>query len=362
MTVSLNGKIPLRFIIDTGSRYTILTKKVLIHPSNISFDRKFIVYGADRSQDIGAFLAPNLNVSLGFEVTKKMSILVLDEDLLRIEQIIGTEIHGILGTDFFQFNLLSVNYKEEKLTIYSRSSFKPSRQWKSMPMDLNSGKPYLSVPISVRDSAQIDARLLIDTGADLSLILHPNARPDFELPIQIVEGEIGSGLGGYLEGYLGRIKRLDLGGYEFKNLITHFQNMPILEDSVIDVSRDGVLGNRLLSRFKVCFDFYKHDLYLKPLGKYDRGFDYDRSGLLLVIQGEMLNKLIVEGLIPGSPGEEAGLLAGDLILRLNGLNRFTLNLETATRLLQKRVGKTIRVRVKRGKEIKQFRFELRDLL
>lgn len=362
VTVFLDRNLPLRFIVDTGSRYTILTNKMLIQPSKVFYDRKFIVYGADQSQDIEAFLAPNLNVSLGLQASKKMSILVLKDDLLRIEEIIGTEIHGILGTDFFQYNLLGIDYQDKKLTIYSRNSFQPSRQWKSIPMDFNSGKPYLQVPIKIRDSVQLDARLLIDTGADLSLILHPNARPDFRLPIKIVEGEIGSGLGGYLKGYLGRVQRLQLGEFEFRNLITHFQDIPMLNDSLIDVNRAGVLGNRLLTRFKVCFDFDKHDLYLKPIGKYNRDFDYDRSGLLLLIQGEKLNKLIVEGLIPGSPGEDAGLLPGDRILRLNWRGRFILNLETASRMLQKRAGKKIRIRIKRDNEVKQFRFILRDLI
>lgn len=362
VTVSLNGRLPLKFIVDTGSRYTILTKKVLIHPSKISYERRFIVYGADRSQDIYAHLAPNLEVSLGFLTSKKMSILVLENDLLKIEEIIGTEIHGILGTDFFQFNLLGVDYQSEKLTIHSRKSFQPSRQWATIPMDFNSGKPYLTLPITVRDSLNLDARLLIDTGADLSLILHPNANQDIQLPIKIVEGKIGSGLGGFLEGYLGRIQQLELGNYTFKNLITHFQNMPVLKDSLIDVTREGVLGNRLLTRFKVLFDFHRHDLYLKPVGKFNREFDYDRSGLLLVIQGKLLNKLVVEGLLPNSPAKAAGILPGDQIVRLNGLNRFTLNLESATRKLQKKAGKKIRVRIKRNEETKQFRFTLQDLI
>lgn len=362
VTVSLDGQLPLRFIVDTGSRYTILTEKVLINNSKISYDRRFIVYGADRSQDIHAYLAPNLEVFLNYKTSKRMSILVLDQDLLKIEEIIGTEIHGILGTDFFQFNLLGIDYQSEKLTIYSRKSFQPSSQWTTIPMDFNSGKPYLSIPLSLRDSLDMNARLLIDTGADLSLILHPNASEEIQLPVKIVEGKIGSGLGGFLEGYLGRIHHLQLGSYTFKNLITHFQNMPIVNDSLIDVTREGVLGNRLLTRFKVCFDFHKHDLYLKPVGKFNREFDYDRSGLLLVIQGELLNKLVVEGLLPNSPAKAAGILPGDQIVRLNGLNRFTLNLESATRLLQKKAGKKIKVRIKRDGKIKVFRFELQDLI
>jgi len=362
VTVTLNNKLPLRFIVDTGSRYTVLTQKVLIHPSKISYDRKFIVYGADRSQDIHAYLAPNLEVSLNAQATKTMSILVLENDLLNIEEIIGTEIHGILGTDFFQYNLLAIDYQNEKLIIHSRKSFPPSRQWKVFPMDFNTGKPYLNIPITIKDSVQLMPRLLIDTGADLSLILHPNAIPRLQLPVKVVEGRIGSGLGGFLNGYLGRIRELELGDYKFKNIITHFQNMPVINDSLIDLSREGVLGNRLLTRFKVCFDFYQHDLYLKPVGKFNREFDYDRSGLLLIIQGRSLNKLVVEGLIPGSAAAKAGLLPGDHIIRLNGHNRFSLNLETATRLLQKRAGKKIKARIMRDGKIQIIRFKLEDLI
>ena len=80
LNVRLNNQLPLKFILDTGARYTVLTKKELIPSSSISYLRSFSIYGADRSQKFTAYLAPNIEVNVEGILARKLSILVMEED------------------------------------------------------------------------------------------------------------------------------------------------------------------------------------------------------------------------------------------------------------------------------------------
>ncbi len=363
VTVSLGNYLPLKFIVDTGSRYTILTKKELVHPEAISYNRKFVVYGADRSHKINAYLIPNLEININFQADRVMSILVLEEDYLQIENVIGTEIHGILGIDIFQYHVLEIDYEKKILTIFDARFFEaPRKGWQHLPMNFSTNKPYLNVPITLDEGTRLEAQLLIDTGADLSLLLHPNTNDSIQLPENVIQGRIGSGLGGFLDGYLGRVKLLNIPGFEFRNVVTHFQNMPEINDTIPQFNREGIIGSRLLKRFKSIFDFPGHQLYLKPIRNYNRDFDYDRSGMSLIAQGETLNKIMVNEVLKGSPAYRVGIQRGDQVLKLNSILRGGMKLELVMGLLQKKAGKKIRIKVNRKNEKLKFVFFLEDLI
>ncbi len=362
LNVRLNNQLPLKFILDTGARYTVLTKKELINPTLVSRHRSFSIYGADRSQKFTAHLAPNMSVNVEGILARKLSILVMEEDYLLLDNLIGTNIHGIIGTDFFYQYVLEIDYQQRLLTFYDPVYFTEKEGIASTPFDFSTYKPYLDLPIRTKKDTVLYAHLLIDTGADLSLLLHPNTSDSIQLPEKFIKGRIANGLGGFIEGYLGRVEHLSLADFEFNNIITHFQDLPILSDTLETVHRHGILGSRLLSRFTLTFDFFNQQLYLKPSKNYNKDFQYDRSGLFLLASGIRLNEITVVGLIEDSPAERVGLKEGDVILRINGRLKAGLSLGVVVGILQRKPGKKIRLVIERnGQRIKKL-FFLEDLV
>ena len=118
----------------------------------------------------------------------------------------------------------------------------------------------------------------------------------------------------------------------------------------------------MLSRFNVIFVPFSNTLYLKPERKYNRGFKFDRSGIVLIASGLDLRRFTIIDVIPDSPAANAGLQKGDIIVRVNGISTRSLAIESITRKFQKRIGKKFRIVVFRDGHKKRFKFKLKELI
>ncbi|HFC01104.1 MAG TPA: PDZ domain-containing protein, partial [Phaeodactylibacter sp.] len=106
----------------------------------------------------------------------------------------------------------------------------------------------------------------------------------------------------------------------------------------------------------------KENLYLQAHWRYNKGFKYDRSGLELIVSGEKLETITVYNLIENSPAKNAGFQKGDLIKSVNYIPASVLKLSGVNQKLQKRVGKKIRIKIKRNGKTMILKFRLKDLI
>ncbi len=361
--IKLNNFIPLTFIFDTGAEYTILAKKSFTDLLGVNYDREFKLIGADLKTTIVAHLAKNIDISLPGVKARSQNILVLDKNYFNFEEYAGVPVDGIIGSDIFRHFIVKIDYRSKKITLIDPGRSKKPRGYESYPINVKAGKPYLTNKIQLRDSVDISADFLIDTGAGLSLLLYTNTHPDFMLPTTTVTGNIGMGLGGFMKGYLGRIKKLHLDPFAFSDIITNFQEFPTATpDAAFVIQRDGIIGNGVLSRFTVMIDYNRSLLYLKPRKKYNRNFSYDRSGIVTIASGQRLNTYEIREIIPNSPADKAGLLPGDELVKISGLPRLFMDLPSINKKLRGKVGKKIKVVVRRNGVRKVFHFQLKDLI
>jgi len=354
---------PLKFIFDTGSENTILVKKEFTDVLNISYDREFKVIGADFEQELIAYLVRNVNMDLPNLPGPNMDLLVLADDYFRFEEHTGLKIHGILGMDLFKTFTIQINYQKQILTLYRVEKFVvPSKKFNPLVTEIHRNKPYLTADAKIKSDTTVKVKLLLDTGASLSLLLHNNSSKAFSVPEKMIPGKIGNGLGGFIRGFVGRINQLSFDDYNFNSVITNFQEINPALNNRVHFDRNGILGNEILSRFIVIFDIARSKVYLKPIKKYNKYFKYDRSGITLISSGRKLDQYQIKELVPNSPAAEAGLQIGDLVTNVNFIPLGSEALRRITRLLQKRVGKKIRVDILRGGKRMVFKFRLRDLI
>lgn len=362
--VLFNDIFPLKFIFDTGAENTVLTKREITDILNIDYRRKFTLLGSDLSTELYAYLAQGINLKIDDLFARNQSILVLADDYIKFTEYVGVEIHGILGADLFRRFVVQINYARRVITLYDPVHFKPPNDDKTttFPIEIKRNKPYLFANTTFSGDTIVNTKLLVDTGASLSLLLHARSHPNLNLPPNIIPSNIAMGLGGYLEGFLGRVNQIDLGGYRLTQVITNFQDLlPGVDSSYLN-NRNGILGNQILNRFTVTIDYIRSNMYLRPNKRFKQKFKYDRSGLSIVVSGKNLNQYTVLSVVPGSPADVAGVKSGDEIKKVNGMPVFFLQLDNIVRKLQKKPGKKVRlVLLREGKKIK-VSFQLRDLI
>ena len=261
LNVDFNEKLPLRFIFDTGAEYTILTKSEIVAPSGIQLQREFKVLGADLTTEITAYLARNVSLQISKLFIPSSDILVFKDDYFQFEELTGVEVHGIIGANIFSQFVLGINYKKMVITLHNPANFNPPKEKFSMlPITVFKNKPYLVIKTQTNAvSEPIDVKLLLDTGASLSLLLYTDTHESIEVPSTVIKGSIGLGLGGHLEGYLGRIHEMSIGRpYNLNNVITNFQEIhEFLDTTFFKRTEMGLLGNLVLDRFHVIIDYAK---------------------------------------------------------------------------------------------------------
>lgn len=362
----MNKRIPLKFIFDTGAEYSILNKREIAEAMGLTYDKEFKVLGSDLSTELTAYLVRGNHMKMGEMVAENADLLVLKEDYFRFEEFAGLQIHGILGANFFKHLVVQIDYRKRTLTFQypeKKLSKNQLKGFQQIPIEVRKNKVYVHSHVQINPDTLLELSLLMDSGAAITSLLHTHSHPDLQLPPEAIEGNLAMGLGGFLKGYMGKMHRLELGVFHFDNILTSFQEISAYQDSTNTVpGRNGIIGNLLLSRFRVIIDYPREKLYLRPIRKYNKGFNYDKSGLGIIASGRDMDNFKINYVLPNSPGEEAGLKAGDIITKINIYNKAFLRLPDINRILQGREGRKIRMVIRRNGVKMRVVFRLRDLI
>lgn len=362
--VLFNDVFPLRFIFDTGAEYTILSKREITDLLNVDYKKRFVLQGADMTTELYAYLVRGISITMGNLRNANRNILVLEDDYFRFEEFSGIQIHGILGADMFRRFVVKINYQKQIISLLSPEDFVPPKGSRSFayPMEMQRSKPYITVQTRLASDTVVRTKLLLDTGASLSLLLYTNTHPNLRMPEKTIPSNIGIGLGGFLEGYLGRIRQLTLQNITFDEVITNFQELPPDLDSLNTSGRHGIIGNQLLRRFVVTIDYVREQLYFTALPGFKNKYSYDRSGLIIIVAGAQLNKYIVFDIVPNSPAARVGIRRGDEIKSVNGIPTAFFTLQDLSAKFRKKAGRKIHLVVVRSNVRLKKSFRLEQLI
>lgn len=361
--IEIDKTLPLKFIFDTGAEHTIMFHKIMADLIDMNYTKRIRILGSDISEDVHALIARNIYLDLKEGVTVQRDILVLEDEISKLREAIGEEISGILGTSIFKGMVLSIDYRKKKITITHPKQFTPPKQgsgYHEYDIAVIQNKAYLKTPITLQNGNTFNSTLLVDTGAAIPLLIHTNTDSSLVLPDFVIDGRLGYGLGGPIKGFLGKVKEIDLIEYKFDFVLTSFQDID-LENVGTDIVRNGILGNKLLSRFNVIIDYFNKKLYLKSRKKYNDNFKYDLSGLEIIALGKDFRSFEVKTVLKDSPADEAGIKPGDKIIKIGFFPAKFYSLEKLINKLESKPGKRIKFKIDRDGQTLTKKFYLRDL-
>lgn len=348
-TIVLNDVVQIKCLVDTGAEVSLLFDKIYLDLLGLEADQKIKVMGADLQEELDAFVYRQLDVRFLKTKSKKLDIMVLEDDPLDIQQFLGGHIDGILGVGMFRGHILKIDYRKKILTIIN-PNFPPVDlvEYQTIPLTVESAKPYVSMTNNSGDKL----KMLVDTGASISSLLY--YENEEELPTKIVTGQLGKGIGGSIDGYVGIMHQLALDDLEISSLLVNYQKKDtLIHNRAVYNFRDGLLGNRFLEQFTVIIDFNRSILHLKKNKRFSSEAKYNMSGMIIIAFGNELNKFFVEHVLENSPAATAGVKKGDIICAVNHINYRFYTLESLYRLFSRKEGKRLNFSLERqGKQIK----------
>lgn len=363
--VILNHQLPLKFILDTGVRTSILTEKAYSDILNLPYSRQLIISGPGEERLVVAYVTNNVSLDMPGVQGRGHAMLVLEEDYLELRNYLGTDVHGILGYELFSRFIIQVDYERKLLTLMLPHRFKEKRKYKWMPALIQDTKPYVTANLQLNDTTSVSAKLLVDSGASHGLLLEANSNSKITVPQKNLTSIIGRGLGGVITGKIGKIKSIKLSGFEIEDVITNFPDpetyMDTLKTSRL-VSRNGSLGGEILSRFTVIYNFPGEKIYLKKNGAYKKKFYFSLSGLTVRAKGSRLKSFEVTNVRVGSVAAQTDVRVGDRIISVNGIVATDLNLNVVNAFLNSKPGRRIVLQLERGTEKLKKEFRLEDPL
>ncbi|RYG34913.1 hypothetical protein EON81_14220 [bacterium] len=337
----VNGQGPFPMNIDTGGGMGLslgLARKLGISSEGD------IVGGGAGGNTVKFGMAKNLSVGLGGVTLSGLSG-TIDGNL--------EDAAAGIGPELFQAYTVAFDYDRLRMRLYPKGTIPALPKASKLSLRLqDDGKPLILVKVGDQEGW-----FMADTGGGVSLIVQKNfwqpRQVDRQSP-KLVKAIVGYGVGGPIYGRFGRLPKLSFGGIDMPNSLASFSDMT--QGTLSNPKRAGIIGQRILRRFNVVFDYANASVYLTPNEAFARPASFGRTGLSGLAEGYGYP---VDYVIKGSAGERAGMRKGDVIVAIDGQR---LDETSAAQAFARAEGTRLKLLVLRGDRTFETTLVLREVL
>lgn len=344
-----NIKDSLNFILDTGSGGISLDSTVCAELGIPTVQTDTIITGIAGMRKVHFVFDKSLK--LPGLTTEHLNFHVNDYSILT--SVYGEKIDGIVGYSFFSRYIVSVDFDSLRIDVYKPGTFNYPRGGTMLhPM-------FTSLPIQfmqVKDRKKFPFNFYLDTGAGLCFLMSERFVADSAVlkkkrkPL-VTQAE---GMGGMLKMRLTVVREVKLGPYHFKMVPTYLYDD---ENNLTSYPfTGGLMGNDILRRFNIIFNYPQREIYLQPNSHFDDLFDYAYTGLGIYA---IDNKVMVVDVIEKSPAEKAGFRTGDELISVG--NNLSGNIQQYKNLLQT-PNTSFKVIVRRNSQLIELNLHVKSIL
>ncbi|MFZ8198628.1 aspartyl protease family protein [Alteromonas portus] len=279
VNVTVNKTMPLTFVLDSGAAATVITETNKTNALQLPTNKPITIGGAGNGKAPTAYIVHDTHIQLGAFSISDLSIIYAPTSAMPFRSVDETYFDGVLGSDFFNCCLVEINQDAKVLIITkpddsSRAHY-GTEQWQEIAMPIESNTPYFTTTIHDEKSVKT-VKLMLDTGSTGTLSLFAE-NDRFALPDKTFAAT-STGIKGDSANLVGLLSHFSFGDVRFEHLPTYFR----FEGSNSQDGSDGVLGNQVLKRFNIVFDFSEERMWYQPTKRFSSFIGADRSGLRLL--------------------------------------------------------------------------------
>ena len=359
--VRVNGSEPMSFVLDTGAPIAVFMDSKLASTLDLNIVGEARVGGVGEGEASTVPIAGDVTFELaGIEITgATMAIGVAEGKLPDLGWF------GVIGRPVFDNLVVDFDFSNKILRLYPPDKFTYSGNGSELPLTIAHGSfPYVSTEVSIDGGAAVPATMVIDTGAGHALSLSVENHDDLDRPEKTVASVIGWGANGVIRGHTGRVTSLKLGDYILSDVVTGFPDpsgMHMLAGAG-QVERHGLLGAKVLKRFRVIFDYTNTRLILEPNTAFETPFTFNTTGLVPAPWTPGAAFIEVADVIASSPAQRAGIEIGDRVTAINGKPLSGISVDGIDELLEQAPGSKMTLTIRRETEEFERKLVLRELI
>lgn len=264
---------------------------------------------------------PLIKDEISFSIDSSGSFSTSWVAVLKLKEILGDYIDGLLGWEIFKGSILEIDYDDEYVRVYHSLDSLNLTAYAKIPMTNEQNRFYLPLDVQINPTMRIKGDFLLDLGSGGSIGFTSTAASRYGMngmsnPKALCYTKYG-GIGGDGAYYSFIADSMYIGGCPLGNiLVTYSLNK---KGALSSQRHNGLLGNDVLKNFDILIDFINEDLYLKPNTFYGADLDdIPTLGFGYVNRSRTLKAWVVSSMYKDSNAEKSGLRIDDHIIQVNG--------------------------------------------
>jgi len=307
---SINGKGPLPFILDTGG-HAILTDDAA-KQLGLATMGKGVSTGSGPGSMTTAYTKVD-HLTIGDADIHDQTFLVMPYPYAFYERGKREPIAGILGLEIFERFAVTFDYDHQQLILQPFDHGEPPAPGagSAVPLRFTDDMPLAQASLDGKQGM-----FGIDTGNSGYTLVFPQWAEREGLLDRYRQGApvSGGGVGGSFVSRFSHARSLQLGEPRLDNVLA--QLTPPNAGATGNPTEAGNIGQDVLARFTVHFDYRRQHMYLQPRESAAH-WSYATAGLRANKSPDQPDRLKVTWVVPGSPAAEAGLKQDDEIVAVN---------------------------------------------
>jgi hypothetical protein len=209
----------------------------------------------------GREFADGVNLAIGAIALERQRVMVLSFDSYYERD---RHIDGLIGFDFFAAYVVGIDFQQKELTVWRPDAFAPPEPAIAVPLAFVGRVPVVGAELTLPGGELLRARLLVDTGASQAIMF----RNPFSRAHRLFDRAGRVSTAPSLASGQQRLVDIELNAARVGELT--FDHPPALAfvdptGSAGSTDTDGLIGNALLSRYRVYVNYSNRLMFFAPL-------------------------------------------------------------------------------------------------